>query len=123
MGLMPRTLRSIVGLLILALYGSVSVSGNGLHGWLDLSHCCCHEEHAEQGEGSPGEPSLGWRAEILVEADDCLLCQFHIQGQLSSPAFALGLCESISTSVPLLSGRRVAVSIPLAHSPRAPPQG
>ena len=69
---MSRLVRQLLVASLLALYGSVSLCGSGLHALEDGEHGK-HPLHADQSSVQPGGSS----------ADDCPLCHYLVQGQMS----------------------------------------
>jgi hypothetical protein len=73
---MPRIARKLLIAAMLALYGSVSLCGWGFHALSGSTHA-----------GLPDRPEIesGLKSAetSATTADDCPVCQFHLQSQLS----------------------------------------
>lgn len=109
---MSRLVRQLLVASMLALYGSVSLVGAGLHALLEHGHSDSfdHPRHKPFGHLT-GEAS----------ADHCPICQVHVQGQMPVGAIPLAyqpLAQFRSPVVPRL------ITSPRRHAPahpRAPP--
>jgi hypothetical protein len=108
---MPRSARLFLIAVLLALYGSVSLCGTGLHALMEPSPAHhCHDRESEQETKT-----------VQAVSDHCLLCDFQAQGQL---AVSLPALVSRPLDQPHLALVLEEVATRDRHpssSPRAPP--
>ena len=113
---MPRSLRHALVAILIALHAAVSVCGEGLHalpGWGHLSglQAFAKTDHSH-GAGKSSHQA----------ADECPVCQFLAQGQLSLGTTSGCVSRLI---VELVTPDAPAADLILPHSssaPRAPPR-
>lgn len=107
---MVRDVRSLVIATMLALYGSVSMFGDGLHRLAGIAHDCPSSADFE-GHDQP----------LISSHESCPLCEYHVQAQhptaSADAASEPGLVDVHTTSRTL----SVPASAPLRAQPRAPP--
>jgi hypothetical protein len=111
---MARYMRQILVAAILALYGSVSLFGTGMHALTGP----LHSSHAKTS-GNSSDEGLGQALNSAI--DHCPICAFHVQGQLSvesGPAVSRPLIQTL----PRIIRTIIAARDPHPSAgPRAPP--
>jgi hypothetical protein len=108
---MPRTARIRLVACLVALYGSISLCGSGLHSLMEPSPA--HHSHDREHERDSKT--------IQAVSDHCALCDFQAQGQLPVDSPPL---ESQRYDQPHLAFVAAVISARDRHtssSPRAPP--
>jgi len=111
---MPRLARHLLIAAMLALYGTVSLCGSGLHAFAGVTHSGCPED--------PGRSSVPKSDQSLrASTDNCLICQFHVQGQLPAKPIRQVHCPLVRPRPPAPRHVVVARERHLPSSPRAPP--
>jgi hypothetical protein len=114
---MSRSLRQTLVVLMLVLYGSVSLCGSGLHALTEAGGA-----HASSRRHDP-------KAGLTVQANSaqpksgahCVVCEFQAQGQLSSEPFRIISRPFTSPHIALVLALIATRDRHPSCSPRAPP--
>jgi len=112
-----------------ALYAGATLFGQALHA---LPGCAHHHEGLSQSPSQPRQCSLFEpggsdapacaAADDLDSCDDCPICRFHSQGQLSVAALTVGPCLRMQDEVSAPSRSVLATDRPGIYRSRAPPR-
>lgn len=110
---MSRLAGRILVAWLLALYGSVSLCGVGMHALVEAS--ASHHDHAG------GHCDEGTNRSISATNDHCPLCEFQAQGQMQVEVARLASRPHDRPHVAIVLERIAARDRHPSSSPRAPP--
>jgi hypothetical protein len=108
---MPRSWRQILIVTVLALYGTVSFYGYGLHAQM--------ESETRRASSGPGAPAGGPLVKAVV--NHCPVCEFQAQGQLAVEPTVVVSRPHTSPHVALILALVASRGRHPSSSPRAPP--
>jgi hypothetical protein len=128
-------LRSSTACVLLAFYSLAAALGEGLHDWTcsdhDRARAAAHSHDAGHSDDTAhSHDAAGTLASMrVVEAagdaghdpDQCPICQYRAQGQLSLASHDAEFCSALSLKVPCEHSSPSPRPVHQPYGPRAPP--